>query len=154
MRLLIALDESPVSSRAAREASRLFASVPDVEFFVINVSRVHAPWIGAAGFGVVAPLAVDPRWLHEADAPDHDEVDLMVRAVATGVPKPEPIVRAGDPVTEICAAAEELGVDIIVVGSHDKTALQRLVDPSVAAGIVRDTALPVLVISGDRSARR
>jgi len=40
-------------------------------------------------------------------------------------------------------------IDIIVVGSHDKSALRRLFDPSVAAGVVRGTDVPVLVVSGD-----
>jgi nucleotide-binding universal stress UspA family protein len=37
---------------------------------------------------------------------------------------------------------------VIVVGSHDKTLLRRLIDPSVAASVVRDTHRPVLVVSG------
>ena len=147
-KVLIALDESPVSSRAARTATRLFASMPDVEFLVINVAKVPAPWVGTAGFGSVAPLVVDPRWLQEPEGGHHDELDLMDRASSVGVPDPEPIARSGDPVTEICAAAEDRDVDVIVVGSHDKTALGRLLDPSVAAGVVRDTHRPVLVISG------
>lgn len=147
MKVLIALDESPVSSRAARVAARLFASTPDVEFVVINVSRLPTPWVGTAGFGAVAPLAVDPRWLHDDDDV-HDDLDLMVRAASAGVPDAEPIARTGDPVTEICAVAEDRDVDVIVMGSHDKTALGRLLNPSVAAGVVRATHRPVLVVSG------
>lgn len=148
MKVLIALDESPVSSRAAREAARLFASTPDVEFLAINVSRMPTPWVGATGYGTVAPVAVDPRWIDEPDDDTHDELDLMARAASAGLRDVEPIARSGDPVTEICAVAEDRNVDVIVVGSHDKTALGRLVNPSVAAGVVRDTYRPVLVISG------
>ncbi len=151
MRVLIALDESPVSARAARVAARLFASTPDTEYLVINVSAIAAPWVGGAGFGAVAPLQIDPRWLDDRDDDRQDEVDLMVRAASIGVPDPEPIVRTGDPVTEICAAAAERHVDVIVMGSHDKTALRRLFDPSVASGVVRETSLPVLVVSGTTS---
>ncbi|HUP75054.1 MAG TPA: universal stress protein [Acidimicrobiales bacterium] len=144
MKVLIALDDSPVSSRAARVAARLFTG-DDVEFLVINVATVAMPWVGMGGYGMVTPLAMDPRWLE----PDEDaEADLMARAEAAGVPDPVPVVSTGDPVTLICAAAEEHGVDVIVVGSHDKTALRRLFDPSVAAGVVRDTYRPVLVVSG------
>lgn len=148
MKVLIALDESPVSSRAARVAARLFASTPDVEFYVINVSQLSTPWVGGAGFGVVAPLAVDPRWMHQSDDESDDEHDLMARASSAGVPDVEPITRTGQPVTEICRAADDRDVDVIVVGSHDKSALGRLFSPSVAAGIVRDTYRPVLVVSG------
>ena len=149
MRILIALDESSVSARAARVATQLFAA--DAEFLVINVARVPAPWVGAAAYGVVAPMpSIDPA-AFEPD--DSSESDLMARAEELGVPAAEAITEAGDPVAVICAAAEEHGADVVVVGSHDKNALQRLVDPSVAAGVVRGTHLPVLIVSGAAAER-
>lgn len=149
MKVLVALDESRESARAARVAVRLFGTIPGAEFLVINVAAAPATWVGSAAFGTVAPLDVDPEWLRpsDVDQADHERV-LIDRANAAGVPHPEPVTRSGDPVIEICAAADEYGVDVIVVGSHDKTALRRLFDPSVAAGVVRATPLPVLVVSG------
>lgn len=149
MRVLVALDNSPVSARAARVAARLFSRVPDVEFLVINVTTIPTAWVAGAGYGTVVPLAIDPRWL-EPDAEDQasEERELMADAVAAGVPDPQVEARAGNPVQEICAAASQHDVDVIVVGSHDKSTLRRLFDPSVAAGVVRDTYLPVLVVSG------
>lgn len=144
MKILIALDESPVSARAARVASRLF---PGAEFLVINVAGIPVPWVGTAGFGEVTPLT----WVPPPENGDGDQEgrqNLMDRAKAVGVPDPDVIASTGDPVTEICSAAEEHDVDVIVVGSHHKTALRRLIDPSVAAGVVRDTYRPVLVVSG------
>lgn len=150
MKVLIALDESPVSARAARVAARLFGPVPDAEFLVVNVAAVPAAWTSGIGYGVVEPLAIDPRWL-APEGLDDDERALTAQAdaEAAGVPDPEVIVRSGDPVRQICAAAEEHAVDVIVVGSHDRTALRRLFDPSVAAAVVRDTYVPVLVVSGN-----
>jgi nucleotide-binding universal stress UspA family protein len=145
MRILIALDESPASIRAAREAVRLF-SPANAEFLVINVAEIPAPWVGTTGFGMVAPFTGDPTWGVEPDETSED--DLLARAEAAGVTHPEVIATAGDAVTLICAAAEEHDADVIVIGSHDKRALQRLFDPSVAAGVIRDTYRPVLVVSG------
>ena len=145
MKILIALDESPVSSRAAREAARLFSG-SETQFLVINVAAVPAPWVGGAGFGAVAPLEIDPSWLEDEEI--EIEADLMTLAQAAGVSDPKIVVAAGDPVTHICAAADEHNVDVIVVGSHDKTALRRLFDPSVSAGVVRESYRPVLVVSG------
>lgn len=73
----------------------------------------------------------------------------MEQAEAAGVPDPEALVDVGDPASIVCQAARLHGIDIIVVGSHDKSALRRLFDPSVAAGVGRGTDLPVLVVSGD-----
>jgi len=147
MRILIALDESPVSARAAREAVRLFSDM-STEFLVISVTRVPTMWAPGAVFGMVAPLVVDPTWMK---SDQKLEVELVARAEATGVTDPEPHTASGDPVTIICQAAEDHDVDVIVVGSHDKSAWRRLVDPSVATGVVRQTYRPVLVVSGEPS---
>lgn len=152
--VLIALDEAPVSLRAARVAVRLFGA--DSRYFVVNVSELPVPWVGTAGFGAVMPMAVDPRWLDETYDPDDDEdtSELMALAEEAGVPAPEALVRTGNAVVEICSAADDHDVDVIVVGSHDKSALRQLFDPSVAAGVVRTTYRPVLVVSGAPPADR
>lgn len=145
MKILIALDESPVSARAAREAVRLF-SAADTEFLVINVTRYPVMWAGGYGYGMVAPLAMDPAWVDDDETAEND---LVARAEAAGLSDAEALTTTGDPVRLVCLAAEEHGVDVIVVGSHDKSMFRRLVDPSVAAGIVRETYRPVLVVSGE-----
>lgn len=150
MKVLVALDDSPVSARAARTAARLWKNT-GAEFFVINVSAVPVPWVGGVEYGLVSPMVHDPRW----DDPSHEddiERELADRAAAAGLPQAETVVAEGNAVEQICAAADALGVDVIVVGSHDKSALQRLVDPSVASGVVRGTHLPVVVVSGDTPA--
>lgn len=149
MKVLIALDASPVSARAAQEAIRLFAGC-DADFLVIDVAGVQVPWVPGMDHGLVSAMPPDPRWLESMAEQEsgQSEVLLAERAELVGVPDPEVIATAGDVVTMICAAAEEHQVDVIVVGSHDKSALRRLFDPSVAAGVVRDTYRPVLVVSG------
>lgn len=144
MKVLIALDDSPISARAAHEATRLFDHV-DTEFLVINVATLITPWVAMAPYGTIAPLRVDPRWTepgYNADA------DLMAQADALGVPSPQIVTDIGDPITLICQAADDQDVDVIVVGSHDKSALRRLLDPSIADGVVHHTHRPVLVVSG------
>ncbi|MGI8662076.1 MAG: universal stress protein [Acidimicrobiales bacterium] len=143
MKVLIALDGSPVSMHAAREAVRLFTSA-DAEFLVINVARIPTSWIYPAGFGGVA--AMPPLELQQLS--EHPESEVAVTAAQAGIDDAEVLTDVGDPVTCICAAADEHGVDVVVVGSHDRGVLSRLLDPSVAAGVVRGTYRPVLVVSG------
>lgn len=143
MRILIAVDESPVSTRAAREAS---ACSPEHSSSSSTSPPSPPPGSAVPGFGVVAALDIDPRSLDDDNA---NEADLMALAQAAGVSDPQVVVAAGDPVTHICAAAEEHDADVIAVESHDKTALRQLFNPSVAAGVVRDTFRPVLVVSGE-----
>jgi nucleotide-binding universal stress UspA family protein len=54
--------------------------------------------------------------------------------------------RQGDPVTEILLAAEELGCDLIVMGSHGRTGLRRLLMGSVAESIMRRAPCPTLIV--------
>jgi nucleotide-binding universal stress UspA family protein len=120
-------------------------SAADTEFLVISVMRLPKMLAGTTGYGMVAPLTLDPASL---EAGQETEADLSARAEAAGITDPEAHTESGDPVDVICRAAEEHDVDVIVVGSHDKSALRRLFEPSVAVGVARATYRPVLIISG------
>jgi len=52
----------------------------------------------------------------------------------------------GPPAKEIIALAEELGVDLIVVGSRDRGRLRRALTGSVCDQVVRRARCPVLVV--------
>jgi nucleotide-binding universal stress UspA family protein len=53
-------------------------------------------------------------------------------------------VMEGDPVDMILRAAEETHSDMIVMGTHGRTALARLLLGSVAEGVIRKAPCPVL----------
>jgi nucleotide-binding universal stress UspA family protein len=55
-------------------------------------------------------------------------------------------VRMGDPGQVASDRAEELGADLIIVGSHGRTGLTRLVLGSVAERVTRLAHCPVLVV--------
>jgi nucleotide-binding universal stress UspA family protein len=57
------------------------------------------------------------------------------------------IIRAGHPVEEIIRAAEDSKVDLIVMGSHGKSALGATLLGSVTIGVIHmETKFPVLVV--------
>jgi universal stress protein A len=58
----------------------------------------------------------------------------------------EPILRAGNPYVEIVKAAEELGVDLIVIGSHGFAGLGRLLLGSTTDRVLQYAPCPVLVV--------
>ena len=53
----------------------------------------------------------------------------------------------GDPATVILHVAKEIGADVIVMGTHGRTGLGRLLMGSVAEQVVRRSECPVLTIS-------
>ena len=58
----------------------------------------------------------------------------------------EPILRHGNPYEQIVNAAEELGVDLIVIGSQGYTGLGRLLLGSTADRVLQYAPCPVLVV--------
>jgi nucleotide-binding universal stress UspA family protein len=66
-----------------------------------------------------------------------------MEALAHGV-RVEAQVMEGDPVDMILRAAEETRTDVIVMGTHGRTALARLLLGSVAESVLRKAPCPVL----------
>jgi len=52
----------------------------------------------------------------------------------------------GSPVTEILGVAEEVNADLIVMGTHGRTGLSRLLMGSVAESVLRQAPCPVLTV--------
>jgi nucleotide-binding universal stress UspA family protein len=52
----------------------------------------------------------------------------------------------GDPAAEIVRAAQETAADLVVLGSHGRTGLQRLLMGSVAEQVIRRASCPVLTV--------
>ena len=63
----------------------------------------------------------------------------------TDVPHELHLLR-GDPAAEICKAAEELGAGVIVISSHGRTGLKRVLLGSVATRVVQQAKCSVLVL--------
>ena len=57
-------------------------------------------------------------------------------------------VRAGNTFLEILQAAQELGSDLIVMGTHGRTGLAHVLIGSVAEKVVRKNTVPVLTVRG------
>ena len=55
-------------------------------------------------------------------------------------------VQDGDPAVEILGVAREAGCDLIVMGTHGRTGLDRLLMGSVAEQVVRKAPCPVLTV--------
>ncbi|SEO23301.1 Nucleotide-binding universal stress protein, UspA family [Halogranum amylolyticum] len=75
-----------------------------------------------------------------------DSVDAFTeRATEAGV-ESTGTVRVGLPADEICQYVDEAGVDLVVMGTHGRTGLERVVFGSVTERVVRTTGVPVLTV--------
>ncbi|WP_142856259.1 universal stress protein [Salinigranum halophilum] len=71
--------------------------------------------------------------------------DAAERAGDTGVDAVR-AVRVGTPHREIADYADEVGADLVVVGTHGRRGLSRALLGSVAARLLRQSPVPVLVV--------
>lgn len=78
--------------------------------------------------------------------PAYEEIERMLRAVLPTYPdvKHEHRLITGDPSSAIVRLAEEENADMIVMGTHGRTGLRRLLMGSVAEAVVRRASCPVL----------
>ena len=65
---------------------------------------------------------------------------------ASACPPSERFMLQGSPGLEVCSCAKDWGADLIVVGSHGRTGVPRLLLGSTAELVVRHAPCPVLVI--------
>lgn len=78
--------------------------------------------------------------------PDHAAIREMLQAVTPTSPgvSYEHRLIVGDPAAEIVRLAGQEGVDLIVMGTHGRTGLKRMLMGSVAEAVVRRASCPVL----------
>jgi nucleotide-binding universal stress UspA family protein len=71
---------------------------------------------------------------------------LVDGAAGPAIPAVAHVVR-GDPVHEVCAAAEQLAADLVVLATHGKAGTEAFWSGSVAAKIIHGCARPLLLVS-------
>ncbi|MGM0576084.1 MAG: universal stress protein [Myxococcota bacterium] len=144
---LVATDFEPCAEaaldHAAEDARRLDARL-------VLVHAVAAPQmpVSVDSFGSPVSMtnaATTHEEVREAASKRLDEVASALRERHPDVPV-EVALREGDAADAVLEAAEEMDVDRLIVGSHGKRGLKRLVLGSVAESIVRRAHVPTLVV--------
>lgn len=132
-KILVATDGSP-SSRAAVERAVRFAQTYEGEIEIVSVVDVPAELYGDA------PDLVD-ELINKAKGYTEDAVQLVkskgIEATAH--------VAVGVAYEVIPELAQKIGAQVIVVGSHGRTGMRRLLMGSVAEKIIGFASCPVLV---------
>lgn len=144
MRALIATDGSDVSLHAARSAAGLLD--PHAELVLLTVAaQLEDPMQDAGGFeGPVVDLAEAEERHRESVVEAEGSLALTARALG-----PRPFVQRtvdGDPGPQICALADDLDVDVVVVGSHGRGPLASVLLGSVSNYVTHHCKHPVLVV--------
>jgi len=141
MKILLPIDGSPNSLKAAKHVVNRFLENRDIEVHLLHVRQPFSQHI--ARFSSARNRAAYHREAAEkALAPARDLLRLY------GVPHTDH-VELGDRAGTINRIAEELGVSEIVMGTARKNSLTRLLEDSVTYRVLEDAKVPVEIVAGE-----
>ena len=136
-RILIAADSSEIATHA----------------MVVGLELASALGASVAFVHVIAPAYSDGSGLgvaqYELAQPPDYEISQILDSLNGRAPIPEGAVKfvpVGDPVRSIVEAARDWPADLVVIGSHGRDGVGRILLGSVAEGVARHAPCPVLVV--------
>jgi len=135
-RILIALDHSTIAAHALEVGAELAAALKGQAALVsvVDPAPGFQPDSGIPAAEWVATLKREGQLL------------LAAAALRAGEPPAWQFLREGKPADQILAAAREWEADVIVIGTHGRSGVSRLVLGSTAEAVVRHAPCPVLVV--------
>ncbi|MCX6234076.1 MAG: universal stress protein [Bacteroidetes bacterium] len=152
-KVLIALDYDPTAQKVA-ELGFSLAKTMGAEVILLHVisdpvyysSAEYSPIMGFNGFMETGPLqlnsvdALKRASLHFLDKSRHHLGDKSIQT----------LVEEGDLAESILKTAKDLHVDVIVMGSHSRKWLEKIVMGSVTEKVLSHTSIPLFIIPTKR----
>ncbi len=148
-KILIALDYAPTSQKVA-ETGYALGKAMNSEVILMHVladahhySTMEYPVMGFGGYMNIDPVKLDlvDQQLKQVSQEflDQSKNHLYDKTIQT-------LIKEGDPADSILAASQELFVDIIVMGSHSRKWLEKILMGSVAEKVLRHTTIPLFIV--------
>lgn len=135
--ILVATDFSPASGKALRYA------VAIAQHYQSSLCLLHV--VSSVGFRMVGPEMT----AHAVDLAKHDAQEIEDKLARCGMLERSSLtveVRDGDVWDELQTAIELDRPDLVVVGTHSRTGLAKIVLGSVAERVFRQATCPVLTV--------
>lgn len=136
--ILVPTDLSEGAEQALEYACELARRL-DAEIHLLNV--VGIPALGVPELGVALTSTVIDQLVTENQA----ALDQIARTKCTAR-LGQVLIKAGDPRDTINRTAQELGADLIVMGTHGRRGITRALLGSVAETVVRTAPCAVLTV--------
>lgn len=118
----------------------LFYALPFARQFGATVTLLHVieqPFVPAAEFGMVVQVDVSVEAMRELE---------KLRARVAKQVRCRSMIRQGGAEYEIVNAAKELDCDLIILGTHGRTGMDRLLLGSTVEKVVRKAGCPLFVV--------
>jgi nucleotide-binding universal stress UspA family protein len=140
-RIVVGVDDSPDANIALRWALREAI----VRQATLEVVHAWQPPMSALPFGATLVVPVDEAEIDQAARENLDKVvDAAIAELEVDAPE---VIRTALPGGAVMTLIDiSADADMLVVGSHGRTGLRKLVMGSTASAVVQHAACPVLVI--------
>ena len=140
--ILLPTDFSECGNYALSYAASL-ARTFKASIICLNVIEPIVPTVGYSGMTEPMPIADIAEQME--DSAERELPKLAECDECSGL-NVEEVVAHGEAASEIVRVAKERAVDLIVIASHGRTGLGRILFGSTAEAVVRHAACPVLVV--------
>ena len=140
--LLVPVDESPMSYAAVEQALSLAKDL-NCPVTIMSVIAVD-PFVGV-DFYKVAPAITDYFMQAEQNAQNR-LAEIQQSFSREGISVDTKIIRGVAASEGIVQIANEIGADLIIMGSHGRTGVKKMMLGSVAQNVLTQSPVPVLVV--------
>jgi len=140
MKFLVVLDLSEISPLVVKGAIQ-FAKMADAEVRVLHVAEPEPDFVGSE---------VDTQVIRDSHAEmfhqEHRQLQQYADQFEAAGLKTSALLIQGVTIKTIFHEAERFKADLIVMGTHKKGLLSRIVLGSTSEGILHDSDIPMLII--------
>lgn len=140
--LLVPVDESPMSYAAAEQALSLAKDL-NCPVTIMSVIAVD-PFVGV-DFYKVAP-AITYYFMQAEQNAQNRLAEIQQSFSREGISVDTKIIRGVAASEGIVQIANEIGADLIIMGSHGRTGVKKMMLGSVAQNVLTQSPVPVLVV--------
>jgi nucleotide-binding universal stress UspA family protein len=142
--VLTAVDDSPMKHEVVRVGANLARAIPGGELHLVHVVENLPPPVGfvprPSGLGITTgEIVAAARSKLDALAAEAQQV-FGGRLIAH--------LAAGSAWKQVLQVAIDVQADVVLVGTHGRTGIKRMILGSVAEAVVRKAACPVIVVRG------
>lgn len=140
MRMLVALDFADVTETILKVAGST-AKTTGSEVFLIHVAEPDPTFVGYQA----GPDVVRDQVAHEF-RDQHRMLQAHAERMRSGGLNATALLVQGPTAKTLMAEAERLQIDLIVMGTHGRTAVMDILVGSVSHAVLRHTTIPVLLV--------
>ena len=149
-RILMATDFSDCSNKALDYAVD-WAETFKADLYLLHVFEL--PFYSHTGVTPARQREVRD-WIKELKEKESKRLNSLTEKLKKRAVKVQPLLKEGKPFIEIIKTAGAIRTGLIVMGTHGRTGVERLVLGSVAERVVRLAPCPVMTVRGLRLGRK